>query len=118
MKRKLMVILGLLVIASMLLSACATAPAAAPAAEQPAGGAEAADGLPSTCQVCSQDRKRPGRALRGDTLDARLIIVDACGGQTTTAPLRNVYADTQHVDHRQPVERPGFGGCGGKATER
>ena len=48
MKRKLMVILGLLVIASMLLSACATAPAAAPAAEQPAGEATAAEEQPSS----------------------------------------------------------------------
>ena len=41
MKRKLMVILGLLVIASMLLTACAPAPAA-PAAEAPAADAGAA----------------------------------------------------------------------------
>ena len=48
MKRKLMVILGLLVIASMLLSACAAAPAAAPAAEQPAAEAAAPADQPTS----------------------------------------------------------------------
>src|SRR5436190_22475126 len=50
---------------------------------------------------CSQPRKRPGRVLRSDTLDARSFIVDACVADTNTAALRNVYANAQHIEHRQ-----------------
>ena len=42
MKRRLSILLGLLVIASLMLTACATAPAGAPAAEEPAADAAAA----------------------------------------------------------------------------
>ncbi len=44
MKRKLMLLIGLLILASMVLTACAPAPeAGAPAVEAPAEGAPAAD---------------------------------------------------------------------------
>jgi hypothetical protein len=51
--------------------------------------------------ACSQARKRPGRALRWDTLDARSFIVDACGVHENAAALRNVYTNAQRIEYRQ-----------------
>src|SRR6185295_14522343 len=50
---------------------------------------------------CNQARKRPGREMRSDMLDARSFIVDACVADTNTAALRNVYTNAQHIEHQQ-----------------
>jgi hypothetical protein len=51
--------------------------------------------------ACSQARKRPGRALRWDTLDARSFIVDACVAHQNAAALTKVYTNAQRREYRQ-----------------